>query len=113
MQTINNQEFSKLFKENHKNLEIIDVREKDEYDLIKIRGSRLIPLSQIENRLNEIDWSKKVIMVCRSGSRSAFATQLAASHSKEATNLQGGIADLYFDNCDCLEKSSSFSENYF
>jgi rhodanese-related sulfurtransferase len=54
-------EFRGMFKNNKDELEIIDVREKDEHELIRIKGSKLIPLDDIEARINEIDWSKIVV----------------------------------------------------
>lgn len=113
MENIQSQQFKKIFQEERNGIELVDVRGKDEYDLIRVRGSKLIPLDQIESRMNEIDWKKKVIIICRSGSRSAYAAQLLSSFGKKAYNLYGGVRDLYLMNCSCLEKSPEFSERYF
>ncbi|MCB0393965.1 MAG: rhodanese-like domain-containing protein, partial [Bdellovibrionales bacterium] len=60
---------------------IIDVREPDEFvgELGHIAGAVLIPLGQLESRWNEIPKSKDVIFICRSGRRSAKASQFANS----------------------------------
>ena len=94
-------------------LEIVDVREKDEYDLIRIKNSKLIPLSEIGGRIAEIDWNKKVILVCRSGSRSNYVAQALAASGKETINLTGGIYELNLDRCDCLEKDPDCCDGYF
>jgi rhodanese-related sulfurtransferase len=59
-------EFKEKFLNNRDNLEIIDVREEYEFNQIKIKGSKLIPLNSMQNHLDEIDWGKEVIFICRS-----------------------------------------------
>jgi len=113
IQNINGKELKKMLDENPTELEIIDVREQDEYDLIKIKGSKLIPLSEIGPRISEIDWTKKVILVCRSGSRSGYIAQMLAAHGKDTINLAGGIYELNLDKCDCLEKEPGCCGGYF
>lgn len=113
VKNIGSQEFKTLYYKEADSLEIIDVREDDEHELIKISGSKLIPVSQVGTRLNEVDWQKKVIIVCRSGSRSSYVAAHLAAMGKDITNLQGGIHELYLNNCDCLEKSPDCCEEYF
>jgi glyoxylase-like metal-dependent hydrolase (beta-lactamase superfamily II)/rhodanese-related sulfurtransferase len=75
-------------------VDIIDVREPDEYDgpLGHIRGAKLIPLGQLSQRTEEVARDRPVVMVCRSGARSAQATVLLqrAGFTKVA-NLNGGM----------------------
>ncbi|MBL8384086.1 MAG: MBL fold metallo-hydrolase [Burkholderiales bacterium] len=74
--------------------QIIDVREPEEYagPLGHIAGSRLIPLPQLETRCSEIDPARPVIVVCRSGSRSAQAcVLLAKAGMARVANLAGGM----------------------
>ncbi len=113
IQNINGKELKKMLEENPADLEIIDVREEDEFDLVKIKGSKLIPVSQIGMRLGEIDWNKKVVLVCRSGSRSGYIAQLLAAHGKDVANLAYGIYELNLDNCDCLQKDPACCAGYF
>jgi rhodanese-related sulfurtransferase len=113
IQNINGKELKKMLEKDPSGLEIIDVREGDEFDLVKIKGSKLMPMSEIGQRVAEIDWSKKVVLVCRSGSRSGYIAQILAASGKEAINLQGGIYELNLDECDCLEKNSDCCEGYF
>lgn len=78
---------------------ILDVREPEEYEAVNMDGY-LIPLAELEDRLDEIDQSKPIIVHCRSGMRSAKAVTILAMHGISATNLQGGIQAWldYHDN---------------
>jgi rhodanese-related sulfurtransferase len=73
---------------------LIDVREPDEYAQGHAPGSTLIPLGQLEKRLDELKGSKDkpIALICRSGSRSGKAQQILekAGFSK-AVNVDGGL----------------------
>lgn len=113
IKNIKGKELKEMIKNAPNDLEIIDVREKDEYDLIKIKNSKLIPISEIGARIGEIDWIKKVVLVCRSGARSNYVAQILATNGKDTINLEGGIYELDLDKCDCLEKDPDCCEGYF
>jgi glyoxylase-like metal-dependent hydrolase (beta-lactamase superfamily II)/rhodanese-related sulfurtransferase len=75
-------------------VQIIDVREPREFTdvLGHIRGARLLPLSQLVDRIGEIDKRGPVVAVCRSGARSAQATVLLRKAGfAEVANLAGGM----------------------
>lgn len=55
---------------------IIDVRERNEYELSHIEGALNIPLSEIRERLNEVPKDRPVYLHCRSGQRSYNACLL-------------------------------------
>lgn len=112
METITTEQLEEKIKNNQ--AEIIDVREQGEYDAIHIKNSKLIPLSELPTRLGEIDWSKDVIFICRSGARSQMAANFAATTSKNVFNLGGGIYQLYKEGKnDLLEISPSGLGGYF
>jgi rhodanese-related sulfurtransferase len=50
---------------------ILDVREPDEWAQMHIPGATLIPLGELPDRLNEVPKDKEIVVVCRSGNRSA------------------------------------------
>ncbi|MDO8507374.1 MAG: rhodanese-like domain-containing protein [bacterium] len=104
IKNISSNEFREMLAENPDSLEVVDVREQDEYAVVKIKGSKLIPLSMIPLKINEIDWSKKVVLVCKSGARSSHIAKLLSSAGKDVCNLVGGISELNSKNCPCLEK---------
>jgi adenylyltransferase/sulfurtransferase len=71
--------------------QLIDVREAYEYEADNLGGIP-IPLGELEQRLTEISFSKKTIVHCQSGQRSAKAVQLLRRHGHENVyNLSGGI----------------------
>jgi adenylyltransferase/sulfurtransferase len=73
---------------------LIDVREQFEFDLARIEGSRLIPLSELPLALSELeDWRNRPIVVhCHHGPRSRAACELLLSRGfSSVDNLEGGI----------------------
>jgi adenylyltransferase/sulfurtransferase len=71
---------------------IIDVREPAEYEICRIPGAVLIPLSQLPHRLGELDPAKELVLQCKVGGRSATATAfLRRAGFTRARNLIGGI----------------------
>jgi len=73
------------------NLFILDVREPHEYQICNI-GGYLIPLGDLSKRVNELDSSREIVAHCRSGKRSAEASEfLRQSGFRKVLNLKGGI----------------------
>ncbi|MEB3238286.1 MAG: rhodanese-like domain-containing protein [Candidatus Sericytochromatia bacterium] len=70
---------------------IVDVREPHETAAGHIPGARLVPLGTLEAHLGELPAQEEVVMVCRSGGRSAMATQMALSAGLKAVNMSGGM----------------------
>lgn len=72
-------------------IQLIDVREPFEYDAGRIAGSRLIELGGLAATAESIDRGHTVVFVCRSGARSAMATEAFARAGYDARNLEGGM----------------------
>ena len=74
-------------------LQIIDVREPNEYQIARLANSKLIPLGQIVERSGEIDASRETIVHCKMGGRSAKAIEALqrAGFTGRLVNLTGGI----------------------
>ena len=75
-------------------VQIVDVREAPEFidRLGHLAGARLVPLSQLMDRIGELDRERPVVVVCRSGVRSAQASVLLAKAGfGQVANLAGGM----------------------
>ncbi|WHX25761.1 rhodanese-like domain-containing protein [Virgibacillus halodenitrificans] len=79
--------------ETEKGLSIIDVREDEEVAQGIIPGAKHIRLSEIPERVNEIDKNEHHFIVCRSGGRSGKACEFLSSQGYEVTNVAGGMLD--------------------
>ena len=71
---------------------ILDVRQPDEWNESHIPGATLIPLPELEARVNEVPKDQKIVVVCRSGNRSAQGRDILLSAGfTEVTSMAGGI----------------------
>lgn len=78
-------------KDKHEDFQLIDVREDFEYEMSNL-GGVLIPLGGVLIEADKISKTKPVIVMCRSGKRSAAAImQLEQRGYTNLYNLQGGI----------------------
>ncbi|KKE77645.1 rhodanese-like domain-containing protein [Oceanobacillus caeni] len=77
--------------EKGENLHLIDVREDDEVAQGIIPGALHIRLSEIPERMNELDKDKHYYMICRSGGRSGRATEFLNEQGYHVTNMAGGM----------------------
>lgn len=74
----------------------IDVRYAEEFDDAHIPGAILMPLFELRNRMQELDKSKKYVVYCHSGSRSAVATLVLSQNQFDVVSLEGGLRDWEF-----------------
>jgi len=79
---------------------VIDVRDPHEHAIAHIEGARLIPLSELPDRLGELDGHREIVTHCHHGARSLKALEIlkAAGFSK-VRSLRGGI-DAWAVNVD-------------
>jgi rhodanese-related sulfurtransferase len=81
----------KRMKENGEDFQLIDVREDFEYQMSNLDGEN-IPLGGVLIETEKISKDKPVVVMCRSGKRSAMAImQLEQQGFTNLYNLQGGI----------------------
>jgi rhodanese-related sulfurtransferase len=72
--------------------QVIDVREFSEFDGERIADAQFMPLSNFENHAEEIDHSKPVYLVCRSGNRAKQAAErLAKKGFTDIHVVEGGL----------------------
>lgn len=74
-------------------IQLIDVRQPDEYAFASIKGAKLIPLGEIPARKDEIDETRETVVHCKMGGRSARAIEFLqqSGYSGKISNLVGGI----------------------
>lgn len=72
-------------------IELIDVREPAEHQIVRIPGSKLIPLKTLPDHVDGLDPDKTQVVFCRVGARSATAVAFLRERDYEAVNLTGGI----------------------
>jgi hydroxyacylglutathione hydrolase/adenylyltransferase/sulfurtransferase len=74
-------------------IQLIDVRQPEEFEAGRIAGARLIELSQLSANARTIDPDRPVVFYCRSGARSAMAAEAFIRAGFEAHNLAGGLLE--------------------
>ena len=71
---------------------LVDVREPHEWEIAHIEGARLIPLSQLPDRLGELDGHAEIVTHCHHGARSMKALEiLRGAGFGKVRSLAGGI----------------------
>ncbi len=72
---------------------LLDVRTEEEYNQGHIEGANLIPVQELENRLDEIPRDRQIIVYCRSGNRSRTAANILLENGFGMVYDMGGIND--------------------
>ena len=71
---------------------LLDVREPHEFEIVKIDGARLIPLSELHLRTNELDTADMIVTYCHHGQRSLTAIKTLEKFGfRKLKHLRGGI----------------------
>jgi rhodanese-related sulfurtransferase len=76
------------------NFVLVDCRELDEYELVRIPGAKLVPMSEMESRVGELDAfrNQNVVVHCHHGGRSLRVASWLRQHGfKQAQSMAGGI----------------------
>ena len=86
------QDMKKALDDPSLNIKVVDVREPDEYEIAKVDGVPLLPLSQINERFTELDPNQQYYLHCKAGVRSMKAlTFLRQQGFKYVKSVKGGI----------------------
>lgn len=72
---------------------LIDIRELDEWQTMRIPGAQFKPLSEIQDWFEDLPRDVDIILQCRSGNRSAHATNALITQAgyERVFNLTGGL----------------------
>ncbi len=68
----------------------VDVRERAEYVQHHVPGAVLMPMGQLASRIDELDRSARVHVICASGNRSKAMTDLLVAGGFDAVSVAGG-----------------------
>ena len=74
-------------------IQLIDVRQPEEWAFAKIEGAKLIPLGDLLKRMSELDENRETVLQCKTGIRSARGVDAlrGAGFKGKLKNLRGGI----------------------
>ncbi|MGA7733550.1 MAG: molybdopterin-synthase adenylyltransferase MoeB [Chloroflexia bacterium] len=73
-------------------LVLVDVREPNEWNIVRLDGARLIPLNTLPQHVHELSTADELVLYCKGGTRSARALgQLREMGFRKLWNLKGGI----------------------
>jgi rhodanese-related sulfurtransferase len=73
--------------------QLIDVRELDEWQEGRIAGGKLIPMSELAARVEEIDPTQPVIVYCHVGGRSLMVAEALQNAGYDARSMAGGMLE--------------------
>ena len=76
-------------------IQLIDVRQPQEHEAGRIAGDRFIELAQLATHVETIDRDRPIVFYCRSGSRSAMATEAFRGAGFDAHNMLGGLLEWH------------------
>jgi rhodanese-related sulfurtransferase len=70
----------------------LDVRSQEEWDDFHAPNSTLIPLDQLESRLDELPVDEQIVVVCRSGNRSQAGRDILLNNNfEQVSSMAGGL----------------------
>ena len=72
-------------------LQVIDVRQRDEHEAGHIEGTRLVELATLTDQADSIERGRPVVFYCRAGGRSTMAAQALRAAGFEAFSMAGGM----------------------
>jgi len=85
-------ELARWIEDHGDSIRVIDVRQHPEIAAGTVPGAAAVPLHTLPIRLNDLSRQQKLVMVCRSGARSAQACMFLAQQGfDEVYNLRGGM----------------------
>ena len=71
---------------------LVDVREVEEFEMARVEGSQLLPLSHFDEWAASLDPEREMVFMCHHGIRSAHVcAMLARQGFAKLSNLAGGI----------------------
>jgi len=70
---------------------LLDVREQSEWDEVHAPEATLLPMRALSERAGELPEDGRILVICRSGARSAAVTEALVAAGYPAANVAGGM----------------------
>jgi rhodanese-related sulfurtransferase len=87
---------AKALLDKDKNVFLLDVRTSQEYRQGRLSGAVLIPVGEIERRVQEVPKNKTIVVYCAAGSRSKSAADFLVQHGyRNVYNMTDGIVGWF------------------
>lgn len=102
---ISAEEFAKKYQNQQRckdKMEIIDVREPEEWHDFHLADSKLIPLGTLPKQVHQLNKKQKIYVLCAHGIRSLYAAKYMLEQGfTDVVNVDGGInrVRLYLEEC--------------
>ena len=94
------QEMKRALDDSQLGIKVIDVREPGEYQIARVEGVSLMPLSTLARRFTELDPNQHYYIHCKAGARSLQALHFLRKHGfNQLNSVRGGI-DAWSDQID-------------
>jgi rhodanese-related sulfurtransferase len=71
---------------------LLDVRELDEWTAGHAPDAQLMPMMTVPEHLDELPRDREILVICRTGSRSARVTEFLVAQGFDAHNVFGGLS---------------------
>jgi rhodanese-related sulfurtransferase len=88
---------TKTVHANRQDIQVLDVREDDEWNSGRIEGAVHLPLGELERRVHELDRNRPIVTVCRSGGRAGKAAGFLSGAGLQAEVMDGGMTQWVKD----------------
>ena len=82
-------DIAELVRRRQQGAVVLDVRQPQEFEEAHVPGAVLIPLDELPDRVDEVP-DGDLLVICRSGGRSAKAIEFLETRGRSATNVAGG-----------------------
>jgi rhodanese-related sulfurtransferase len=92
MQSITVTQLKERLEQGNEKPLLLDVREPWEFAICHIEGSRLLPMRQIPNAVNDLDSEQEIVVICHTGVRSLQVCYFLQHEGfTKVMNLSGGV----------------------
>jgi rhodanese-related sulfurtransferase len=86
---------------------LLDVRHPDEWAAGHVPDAVFLPLDQLDDRYTELPTDRRIVVICRSGARSARAAEALVGAGYDAVNLAGGMKAWVAEGLACVTDDGS------